>query len=43
MAAIFQSPFIVSVLGYIRIHKDFRQQVRNLFASPVLKDRINNT
>ena len=29
--------------GYIRIHKDFRQQVRNLFASPVLKDRINKT
>ena len=28
---------------YIRIHKDLRQQVRDLFASPVLKDRINKT
>ena len=28
---------------YIRIQKDFRQQVKNLFASPVLKDRVNKT
>ena len=37
---------VVEILSQVRqgyIHKDFRQQVRNLFASPVLKDRINNT